>query len=100
VPELRRALRADGLHGGGDFVPFSVEGEDDDLGFRLLIKPEAAMSYGEDRLREEAAYIAYHFHWPLEQILNLEHADRRRWAVEISKINERMNEEESSTRVF
>lgn len=58
------------------------------------------MSYGEDRLREEAAYIAYHFHWPLEQILNLEHADRRRWAVEISKINERMNEEESRTSVF
>jgi hypothetical protein len=54
------------------------------------------MSYGEDRLTEEAAYIAYHFHWPLEQILSLEHADRRRWAIEISRINERMNEEEAA----
>lgn len=39
------------------------------------------------------AYIAYHFHWPLEHILNLEHAERRRWAREISEINRRMNEE-------
>jgi hypothetical protein len=39
------------------------------------------------------AFIAYHFHWPLEQILQLEHADRRRWAEQISSINERMNEE-------
>jgi hypothetical protein len=54
------------------------------------------MIYGEDRLTEEAAYIAYHFHWPLEQILSLEHADRRRWASEISRINERMNEEGGS----
>ncbi len=39
------------------------------------------------------AYIAYHFHWPLEQILALEHADRVRWSQQISQINERMNEE-------
>jgi len=42
---------------------------------------------------QEAAFIAYHFHWPLHQVLSLEHADRRRWAEEISRINERMNEE-------
>ena len=55
------------------------------------------MTYGEERLTEEAAYIAYHFHWPLEQIFGLEHGDRRRWAGEISRINERMNEEGAST---
>jgi len=42
---------------------------------------------------QEAAFIAYHFHWPLHQVLTLEHADRRRWAEEISRINGRMNEE-------
>lgn len=36
---------------------------------------------------EEVAFIAYHFHWPHEQLLDLEHGDRRRWAEEISKIN-------------
>jgi hypothetical protein len=42
------------------------------------------------------AFIAYHFHWPMEQIMALEHGDRRRWAEEISRINEKMNEENGS----
>ena len=46
------------------------------------------------RLYEEVAFIAYHFHWSPESILNLEHADRRRWVREISGINERINQEE------
>jgi hypothetical protein len=43
-------------------------------------------------LHEEVAFVAFHFHWPPEAILNLEHADRRRWVEEISAINQRMNE--------
>jgi hypothetical protein len=39
------------------------------------------------------AFLAYHFHWPLEQILELEHSDRRTWVSQISAINERMNGE-------
>jgi hypothetical protein len=39
------------------------------------------------QLCEEVAYIAYHFHWPYEQLLWLEHAERRRWVEEIGKIN-------------
>lgn len=42
---------------------------------------------------EEVAFIAYHFHWPPEAILGLEHADRRRWVQEISGLNERANQE-------
>jgi len=38
--------------------------------------------------------VAYHFHWSPEVILNLEHAERRRWVKEISSINERMSETE------
>ena len=46
-----------------------------------------------ERLHEEVAYIAYHFHWPLEDILDREHRDRRRWAEEIAKINRRLSGE-------
>jgi hypothetical protein len=49
--------------------------------------------YPLDQLYEEVAYIAYHFHWPPERILELEHADRARWCEQIARINERMNEE-------
>jgi hypothetical protein len=50
------------------------------------------VTYGPDRLHEEVAYIAYHFHWPLDDILDLEHAERQRYAVEIGKINTRINQ--------
>jgi hypothetical protein len=43
-----------------------------------------------DALYEEVAYVAYHFHWPLGEILDLEHAERHRWVAEISKINQRL----------
>ena len=48
--------------------------------------------YPLDRLFEEVAYIAYHFHWPHDQIMHLEHRDRQRWVAEIAKINQRLND--------
>ncbi len=50
--------------------------------------------YPLDRLFEEVAYIAYHFNWPLDDILNLEHQDRLRWLQEIASINDRLNKDE------
>jgi len=49
------------------------------------------VGYPLERLHEEVAYIAYHFHWPLDEIMNLEHRDRRRWVEEIAKINTRLS---------
>jgi hypothetical protein len=37
--------------------------------------------------------VAYHFHWPPESVLGLEHGERRRWVAEISELNERLNDE-------
>jgi hypothetical protein len=52
------------------------------------------VTYNSDRLFEEIAYIAYHFHWSLEEILDLEHPLRQRFVEEIGRINERLAEEE------
>jgi hypothetical protein len=49
--------------------------------------------YPLDRLHEEVAYIAYHFHWSRDEILNLEHRERQRWVNEIADINRRLNQE-------
>jgi len=38
-------------------------------------------------LREEMAFIAYHFHWGPHDLFKLEHAERRHWCREISRIN-------------
>lgn len=44
------------------------------------------MTYATDRLHEEIAYVAYHFHWSLEEILDLEHHDRRRYVQQIASL--------------
>lgn len=49
------------------------------------------LSYPSDRLYEEVAFIAFHFHWSQEEILNLEHKIRQRWVSEISKINQQFD---------
>ena len=51
------------------------------------------MGYPSSRLFEEVAYVAYHFNWPYDQIMNLEHCDRQRWVDEIARINTQLNRE-------
>jgi uncharacterized protein DUF6760 len=48
------------------------------------------MTYATGRIYEEVAYVAYHFHWPLDDILDLEHAERLRYVSEIARLNERV----------
>ncbi|HKT00635.1 MAG TPA: DUF6760 family protein [Rugosimonospora sp.] len=50
------------------------------------------MTYATEALHEEVAYVAFHFHWSLEEILDLEHPDRRRYVAEIAKINTRLGQ--------
>ena len=52
------------------------------------------MTYATDRLYEEVAYVAYHFHWSLDEILELEHPLRRRFVEEIASINTRLSDGE------
>ena len=47
-----------------------------------------------DGVYEEVAFVAYHFNWSREEVLNMPHWERRRWCEEISAINERMNEDQ------
>jgi hypothetical protein len=41
-----------------------------------------------DKLYSEVAFVAFHFHWPLDQILDLEHLTRRRFVREIRRLVE------------
>lgn len=50
------------------------------------------MTYGTDRLLEEVAYVAYHFHWPFAEIVDLEHPLRQRFVGEIGRLNARARE--------
>lgn len=49
--------------------------------------------YPVERIIQEAAFIAYYFHWAHDEIMAMEHRDRRRWCEEISRINRQLNDE-------
>lgn len=52
------------------------------------MRAEAAR-HREDDLWGEISYLAYHLHWDLEVLLNMEHADRARFVNEVASLNER-----------
>lgn len=54
--------------------------------------------YDRDTLFEEVAFVAYHFGWSHDEVLELPHWERRRWCGQISDINERMNGDEAPSR--
>lgn len=49
--------------------------------------------YPTDTLWQELIYLAYHLHWSLEDLLDLEHADRARLVYGVSALNTRAWEE-------
>jgi hypothetical protein len=44
------------------------------------------VTYPADQLFSEVGYVAYHFHWPLGDLLDLEHPTRVRFVEEISRL--------------
>jgi hypothetical protein len=51
------------------------------------------IGYPLEKLYEEMAFIAYHFHWSQDELMNAEHGERRRWCEEISRINRKLSDE-------
>ncbi len=47
------------------------------------------MTHPSTLLWSEVVRIAYHLHWPLDTILDLEHPDRRRIVAGVSALNDR-----------
>jgi hypothetical protein len=47
--------------------------------------------YPLSRLYEEMTFIGFHFHWGREELMGLEHRERRRWCREISAVNRQLD---------
>lgn len=56
------------------------------------------MSYPRDQIFREVAYLAYHFHWSLDEIMELDHQTRHRFIHEVSEINRRINADQRGER--
>ena len=47
------------------------------------------MRYPTEALWQEMTYLAYHLHWHLDRLLDLEHADRARLVRAVASLNAR-----------
>ena len=47
------------------------------------------MHYPSEALWQEITYLAYHLHWDMDRLMDLEHADRSRLVQEVASLNER-----------
>jgi hypothetical protein len=47
------------------------------------------LRYPSEVLWQEIAYLAYHLHWPMDELLDLEHMDRVRMVRAVARLNER-----------
>lgn len=59
--------------------------------------PGGITGYPLKELYEEIAFVAYHFKWSHDEIMAMEHRDRRRWCEEISRINRLLNDNTGSS---
>lgn len=56
--------------------------------------------YPQERLYQEMSFLAYYLHWSHEDLMNLDHWERRRWCREVSAINKKLSGNERSTYEF
>ena len=54
--------------------------------------------YPEESLWDEIAYLAYHLHWDLDRLLDLNHLDRERLIRSVADLNDRAWEAITSAR--
>jgi len=43
------------------------------------------------------AFLAYYLHWPKDELMHLEHRERRRWCMEVSAINKKLSGTQKGT---
>jgi hypothetical protein len=51
------------------------------------------LSYPAEAVWQETAYLAYHLHWSLDDVLGLEHLDRVRMVRAVVNLEERARQE-------
>jgi Family of unknown function (DUF6760) len=56
------------------------------------------IGYPSGRLLEEVAYVAYYLHWQYEEIMSMDHRERRWWIAEVARIHDRLNEADQTGR--
>lgn len=46
------------------------------------------------------SFLAYYLHWSMDELMGMEHRERRRWCQEVSAINQKLSGTEQNTFQF
>lgn len=49
---------------------------------------------------QEMAFLAYYLHWSNDELMALDHRERRRWCREVSAINQKLSGSDQKTFEF
>ena len=55
------------------------------------------MLYPQERLYQEMTFLSYYLHWSRDEVMNLNHLERRRWWREVSAVNKKLSNNEDNT---
>ncbi len=55
------------------------------------------MLYPQERLYQEMTFLRYYLHWSRDEVMNLNHLERRRWCREVSAVNKKLSNNEDNT---
>lgn len=49
------------------------------------------MLYPQEQLYQEMTFLSYYLHWSRDEVMRLDHLERRRWCREVSAVNEKLS---------
>lgn len=58
------------------------------------------MLYPQERMYQEMTFLSYYLHWSRDEVMGLNHLERRRWCREVSAVNKKLSNAEQNTFEF
>ena len=58
------------------------------------------MLYPQEQLYQEMTFLSYYLHWSRNEVMTLDHRERRRWCKEVSAVNQKLNGPEQKSIPF
>ena len=56
--------------------------------------------YPQEQLYQEMTFLSYYLHWSRNEVMGLDHRERRRWCQEVSSVNQKLNGPEKKSIPF
>lgn len=58
------------------------------------------MLYPQEQLYQEMTFLSYYLHWSRDEVMRLNHLERRRWCKEVSAVNQKLSGSEQKSIEF